>query len=298
MFTDPFPAVEIGALVLFGVAVVVAARSGRQRLIELLSASVYGLLLEQGDILIFGTYKYSEGFSIVVFDVPVVIGLCWAVIIYGSMRITDSLGVPRLAAAAGDALLALSLDLAFDAVAIRQGLWQWNIALDQGYFGVPAGNFYAWLWVAFGFSYLTRVVRDRPEWRQGLVQWGVPIAAYAGLLFAMLPYIGVRATVLTGEGGGLPAVVLVAAVFALIAGWAIAHAPARQPADVYPVMSRLVFHGYFLGALIALRLHEHAPVLLAVSLTLVAFEAGIAALAWRPAEPRLEVGNPELEVGG
>ena len=49
---------------------------------ELVSAFVFGLLLEQGDIFLFGTYRYNENW-VLLGDVPVAIALTWALIIAG-----------------------------------------------------------------------------------------------------------------------------------------------------------------------------------------------------------------------
>src|SRR5216684_3997971 len=116
-----FGLVEVVMVVLFVLSARFAYRSGgRQRLNELLSAVPFGLLLEQGDIKIFGSYAYNQGFFLKLGSVPLAIAL-----------------------------------------AIRQGLWHWNIPLHAGFFGVPAGNYYGWLFVAFGFSAWTRWVRVR-----------------------------------------------------------------------------------------------------------------------------------------
>ena len=157
-----FGLVEIVMLGLFGVSLRFAYRSGgRRRLLELLSAVPFGLLLEQGDIAIFGSYAYNQGFFIKLGGVPVAIALAWAMLITSSMFISDALGVPPRLAPMVDATLTILLDFSLDAIAIRQGLWHWNIPLDRGFFGVPAGNFYGWLFVAVGFSAWTRVVRAR-----------------------------------------------------------------------------------------------------------------------------------------
>ncbi len=282
MYTDPYPVIEAASLAVFAVACVAAAREGRQALVEVLSAAVYGLLLEQGDILIFGSYKYSSGFHIVIYDVPVAIGLCWAVIIYGAMRISEGLGLPVAARPALDALLALGMDIAFDAVAIRQGLWHWNITLRQAYFGVPAGNFYAWLFVAFGFSYLTRRIRSGAR-RPMLAQALAPLGAYSLLLLALVPFVLVRRFVFTAPGGGMPAVIFVAVVFAGIsAGAWPRRRPGRRGVEVFPTASRLIFHGYFLGAIFALGIYRSTPVLLGVSVGLLAAEVMLAAVGWAP----------------
>src|SRR5690349_20023992 len=114
---------EIAALGLFALAMRFAYRTGgRQRLIELLSAVPFGLLLEQGDIKIFGSYAYSQGFFLKLGSVPVAIALAWAMIITSSIFMSDRLGIPPRLAPFADAVFAILLDLSLDAIAIRQGL--------------------------------------------------------------------------------------------------------------------------------------------------------------------------------
>ena len=187
-----FGLVEVVMLVLFALSARFAYRSGgRQRLVELLSAVPFGLLLEQGDIKIFGSYAYSQGFFIKLGSVPVAIALAWAMIITSSMFMSDRLRIPQRLAPFADAVFAILLDLSLDAIAIRQGLWHWNIPLNAGFFGVPAGNYYGWLFVAFGFSAWTRWVRARGGARSSWswLQLLVPVPAYLTLLLALVPFI-------------------------------------------------------------------------------------------------------------
>jgi hypothetical protein len=50
------------------------------------------------------------------------------------------------------ALIALSFDLAIDAIAIRMEFWSWKIPLNQEWFGVPYDNLFGWLAVIWTFS--------------------------------------------------------------------------------------------------------------------------------------------------
>ncbi len=185
-----FVLIELGGGIFFLVAGWVALRRGRLPFLELASAAVFGLLLEQGNQILFETYEYSPEFVLAIDRAPIVIGLTWALIIAGAMRITDALGVRRRYAPFVDSVLAIMLDLAFDAVAIRMGLWTWReIGPTDGWFGVPAGNFYAWLFVTLGFSLFTRMAA-----RGG----GAP--AGAGLAPAARPAAGVRAAVREHHG--------------------------------------------------------------------------------------------------
>ena len=185
--------IEIGAIVFFVIAGWLALRRGRLPFLELVSAAIFGLLLEQANQIIFETYEYSPEFALAIDRAPVVIGLTWALIIAGAMRITDALGVRRRDAPVVDSVLAIMLDLAFDAVAIRMGLWTWrDIGPEQGWFGVPAGNFYSWLFVVFGFSLFTRWLREASHRRRALewLQLFVPLPAFAVLIASTLSTTG------------------------------------------------------------------------------------------------------------
>lgn len=271
-------AIELAVVLIFGATAYHAWRSGRGRLLELLSAVIFGLLLEEGDILIFGTYFYSDGFLLTIDRVPIAIGLAWAVIIYTCMRLSDTYGLPRRVAPFADALWAIMLDLSFDAIALRLGLWHWRIPLEAGYFGVPAGNFYAWLFVAFSFSALTRQVRLRQG--EGLRWWqlGVPLAAYAGLLVALAPYLILKRLFFHYPGGGLPIFWATLAAFAIITAHHFIPRWFRTPraVDPFTTVTRGIFHAYFLTAIITQGIYHHLPALLAVSAAMVALEALLA----------------------
>ncbi len=238
---------ELSTVVLFGLLVWHAARRGRQPLIELLSAAVYGVLLEWGDILLFGTYTYSQGFFLALGPVPIVIGLCWAMLIYGAMAYSDQLGLPGWAAPFADALWAILLDLAFDAVAIRLQFWTWTIPLDSGFYGVPAANFHAWLYVALGFSAWTRWVRSRGRssvWLQSIA----PLVAYVPLIGAILFFDLVLLAYPSQQDGGSGMLIFAVtlAVFAAITASVVWRGiQPRRGIDVLPTLARWAMHGYF-----------------------------------------------------
>jgi hypothetical protein len=287
-----FVVLELGATAFFVMAAILALRRGRLPFLELISAAAFGLLLEEGDQLIFETYEYSPEFFLAIDRAPIVIGLTWALIIAGAMRITDALGVRRRYAPFVDSVLALMLDLAFDAVAIRMGLWSWrDVALTDGWFGVPAGNFYSWLFVTLGFSLLTRHLRDaatgrpRLEWLQLLV----PIPAFVFLVACIVPFALILPFVDPAPGGGLVPFAITFAAFVGL-GWYGVFGPDRGRPDGEAVaivdlrmafVIRLAIHGFFLVALFWLGLAGSVPMLLVISLVMLAAELFLAALTER-----------------
>lgn len=282
----PYILIEGALVVLFLLSVREAAQRGRSDLLELLGAVPFGLLLEQGDIMIFGSYAYSQQFLLRIGLVPVSIALAWAMIIRSCMAISDAAGVPARLAPFSDALLAIVLDLSFDTIAIRQGLWHWKIDLDQGFFGVPAGNFYAWLFVALGFSLWTRLVR-RQSRRHPWISWLqllVPIPAYLTLLGALAPFIVLEKLFFNTPGGGFPTFVVTLGVFLGLAARPLVRGRTRIPSPWgMPLLPRLAMHGYALIAGTLLGVFVRLPALLAVSVAMLAIELWLTA---RPARAR------------
>lgn len=296
---DPvYLALEIGAASFFLGALYFAGRRGRLPALELVSAAAFGILLEEGDQLIFQTYHYNDAWVLQIDRAPVVIGLTWALIIAGAMRLTDALGVRRRYAPIVDSVLAISLDLAFDAIAIRMGLWTWvGVGPTDGWFGVPWGNFYAWLFVTVGFSLMSRWLRDAArghpsrEWLQLLV----PLPAFAILLTGLVPFIAVKPLIDdTPGGGGIPFLITLV-VFVGVAAWGVFGPDRARPDGERSAMldlrlaiaTRVAIHLYFLGALLVMGLATRLPVLLVVALALLLAEWPLDRLVARRHESRL-----------
>jgi hypothetical protein len=186
-------------------------------------------------------------------------------------------------------VLAISLDLAFDAVAIRMGLWTWrDVGLEQGWFGVPAGNFYAWLFVTWSFSLVTRWIREVAH-RRTAVEWLqllVPIPAFVLLLLWIVPFTLAKPLVDPSPGGGLLLFWPTLAAFVALAAWGVWGSERGRPDGAADAIldlrlafaSRAAIHLVFLVALVWLGLPATAPVLLAVALVMLAAELPLGAL--------------------
>ena len=264
--------IEVASVILFGWCWIEARTERRGAHVELLVAVGYGWLLETLDMWIFGTYHYGPMTWWWAAHVPLYIPLLWAAIMHSSMALSDRAQLPRWARPFLDGLLAVLIDLAVDAIAIRLGLWHWKIPLNEGWFGVPAGNLCAWMWVAAWYGGITRLVRERiesrgePQWHRALV----PLFAYTGL-FCSLFLLGATGQLLglTGQnerlwlfaahGLGFLAVVMFASC---------APATASPQTLLLPslTINRWLMHGSFFLLLWASGIWRQIPVLVAVSL--------------------------------
>ena len=156
-----------------------ALKHGTANVLKLLAGGAFGVLLELATIRQLNAYEYGR-FLVMALDVPLCIGLAWGAIIYAVSEFSDASSLPFWARPILDGLLALNIDLALDAVAIRLGFWDWGQGLHFEYFGVPYANFWAWFWVVFSFSLGYRLLAHREGW---VATWISPLVAlFVGLV--------------------------------------------------------------------------------------------------------------------
>ncbi|MEP7135371.1 MAG: carotenoid biosynthesis protein [Chloroflexota bacterium] len=150
-----------------------AWKHGTANLLRLFAGALFGVLLELATIRQLHAYTYGT-FLVMVLDVPLCVGIAWGCILYSAMEFSDTTSLPYFARPLLDGLLALNIDLALDAVAIRFGFWDWGQGLQFQYFGVPYANFWAWFWVIFFFSLGYRLFTRRKAW---VSTWIAPLMA-------------------------------------------------------------------------------------------------------------------------
>jgi len=266
-----FLLVEISVYVLAISCLRHAWAHGSSRLVGLVAGMIYGVLIEYGAILTFHAYRYGH-FLIMLFGaVPFCIGVSWGMIIYTAMETSDRFALPWYLRPIVDALLALTIDLSMDAIAIRLGLWTWGQA--GPWFGVPLGNFYAWFIVVFGFSLLLRLGR---LWSLGgslALLADIAVATLAillsvvGLSTLLRPYY---ALIAQGASAWLIISVLLGGS-ALLAIWAARRTRRDQPLDLVLLSVPVFFHVFAFGALLASGMYRQVPALIAVSALMFGF---------------------------
>ncbi len=172
--TNPyFLGLELLVLILFSLSLRHAWRKGLPVVWQLVAGVLYGLLLEWSTIQQLHAYRYGN-FLLMMGEVPIMVGIAWGTIIYSVRIFSDSSTLPNEIRPIMDGLLALNIDLAMDAIAIRLGMWDWGMGFRAEYFGVPYANFWAWFWVIFSFSFGLRLFSGGTSW---FSLWFAPLLA-------------------------------------------------------------------------------------------------------------------------
>lgn len=185
---------ELIIYVQFGLCFYHAWKHGTKNLVQLFAGILFGVLLELATIRQLNAYNYGQ-FLIMILDVPFCIGVAWSCIIYSSIEFSNASSLPYLLRPVLDGLLALNVDLALDAVAIRFGFWDWGQGLNFQYFGVPYANFWAWFWVVFFYSFGYRLIARRKDWMSiwispliGVIVGLVGVLATNALITFVIPW--------------------------------------------------------------------------------------------------------------
>ena len=186
-----------------------AWKQGTANLLRLLVGIVFGVLLELATIRQLNAYEYGR-FLIMILGVPLCIGVAWSCIIYSVMEFSDASSLPFWVRPVLDGLLALNIDLALDAVAIRFGFWDWGQGLEFQYFGVPYANFWAWFWVVFFFSLGYRL---SARWAGYGGVWISPLAA---LIIGLAGVLGTNALIVFGVAPDLRNTIIFATLAAAL----------------------------------------------------------------------------------
>lgn len=242
MLNPYFLALEVLIAVLFGLALRHAWRRGPAVVWQLLAGVAFGLLLEWSTIQQLQAYEYGQ-FLLMLGEVPVMVGVAWGTIIYAVRLFSDSSTLPEGLRPILDGLLALNIDLAMDAVAIRLGMWDWGLGMEAEYFGVPYANFWAWFWVVFSFSFGLRVLNG---WANPLSRWLAPAGA---ILIGMVGVLGSNALIvdLLDTGWYQTTIALVLGSALLLMLW-LRPAFSAEPVDPLAFWVPFGFHAYFLSA--------------------------------------------------
>ncbi|MBN1964030.1 MAG: carotenoid biosynthesis protein [Anaerolineae bacterium] len=252
--------------------------SGRHRVMELGVALVYGVFLEWMTLRQLSAYHYGQ-FLIMIDDAPLAIGAGWAVIIYSAMIFSDRLQMPEMARPFLDGLLALNIDLAMDAVAIRLGMWTWGTGdLTYQWFGVPWGNFWAWFIVVTSYSFFVRWLR---VWRTDRIRGWLyaPLAMVLSVAVLALTNSLFQSLLHPNNLGLVGMLVLIGSGLIIVIGVRPRVLQAGRPEPVI-IAVPLAFHLYFFGAGIVFGFFAAQPILAVISGLMLVLGLGLHLWPW------------------
>ena len=148
--------VEAVAFGFFGTMVWQAWKAGPAKLTKLttlLVAAAFGFAIELFFVTVYAGYSY--GHFLVAFPVggslvPLWVAAGWGTIIYVSMEATERMGLTWYAAPPLSGLLALSLDVALDPIAVALDWWTWS--RPSQFFDIPYDNFIGWVLIVTSYA--------------------------------------------------------------------------------------------------------------------------------------------------
>lgn len=105
--------------------------------------------------IIFGNYNYGDVLGISIFEVPLIIGFNWVLVILGAISISRTIFRNTILISLSASILAVIFDFFLEPVAIKLNYWAW------GQIEVPLQNYIAWFLISFTFSIiLLRINRN------------------------------------------------------------------------------------------------------------------------------------------
>ncbi len=92
--------------------------------------------------IIFGPYTYGNTLGPKLFNVPIIIGLNWLLVMYCIASLTDNLKIPILLKIIAGATLAVAVDWLIEPVAMHFDFWSWKDGV------VPVQNYIGWFFTS------------------------------------------------------------------------------------------------------------------------------------------------------
>lgn len=95
---------------------------------------------------VFGNYTYGNVLGLKLFDVPLIIGFNWVIIIMAAINISQSAEKNIFLAALLASTLTVIFDVILEPVAVKLNYWQWENNI------IPLKNYYSWFIITFAAS--------------------------------------------------------------------------------------------------------------------------------------------------
>ncbi|NBC82590.1 MAG: carotenoid biosynthesis protein [Bacteroidetes bacterium] len=137
--------------------------------------------------IIFGQYEYGSTFGLKIYQVPVIIGINWCVLIMAANTILTGVRLNQFVSITLAALLIVVFDVLLEPVAMQLDYWQWEENR------VPLQNYIAWFIISWLAGWTMRLLNIRLT--------SPLMVSY--FLFQMILFIYLNILILTGQNQGL-----------------------------------------------------------------------------------------------
>lgn len=98
--------------------------------------------------LVFGSYWYGDTLGLKLFNVPVIIGFNWTMVILGAILLSEKFFNKKLLVVFSASIMATTFDFFMEPTAIKLGYWNWSDIF------VPLQNYLAWFIISTVFTIL------------------------------------------------------------------------------------------------------------------------------------------------
>jgi len=143
----------------------------------------FGYLVELAGVhfgIIFGNYRYGTTLGPKLFEVPIIIGLNWLLIMYCIATLTDGLKTPTILKIIAGACLAVAVDWLIEPVAMHFDFWSWKDGI------VPFQNYSAWFFFSLIMQGAYHLFKVKAENKLALPFY------FTQLFFFLILNIGIR----------------------------------------------------------------------------------------------------------
>ncbi|WP_423149569.1 carotenoid biosynthesis protein [Rubrolithibacter danxiaensis] len=119
----------------------------------LVTVFLLGFLLELAGVktgIIFGNYAYGKTLGLKLFDVPLLIGLNWVMLVYAAATCVQALQMSenKIVKSAIAAFALVVLDYLIEPVAVKFDYWEWDTS------AIPVKNYVCWYLISFLFCFV------------------------------------------------------------------------------------------------------------------------------------------------
>lgn len=129
--------------------------------------------------LIFGDYEYGNVLGIKIYDVPIIIGFNWALIILGAIQISEKYIDKKYIAIIVSSFLAVLFDFILEPVAVKLVYWSWKGN------NIPVQNYLAWFVISLLASFLYFILKIKINSSLPKIYFIVQIIFFSSLLILL-----------------------------------------------------------------------------------------------------------------